>query len=181
MIAFRSSREGGGLFTVSPLGGIEQKLANFGFRPRFSPDSASVLFVDSLTHEGQRVKPDVFLVDSAGGTPRKIFGAFWSTLPWVQALDWHPDGRISVVGASDEPFFLTASPNQREPLRSAINRDVLDQLRLCGSIPELRWGVSAQQVVLVCASDRGRNILSIRVDPGTLKWTGPVQHFTLGR
>jgi len=37
-IAFRSEREGGGIYVVSTFGGAERKIASEGRRPRFSPN-----------------------------------------------------------------------------------------------------------------------------------------------
>src|SRR5215813_4865075 len=45
-IAYRSERGDGGIYTVPALGGagLERKIAAFGYHPRWSPDSAQILF-----------------------------------------------------------------------------------------------------------------------------------------
>lgn len=182
-LVFRSSAEGGGLFTVPAFGGVVRRLTNFGFRPRYSPDGSEILFVDSLAHESQKVKPGVFVVGPDGGTPRRVFQRFWSTLEWVQALDWHPDGRVSVVGSfvfDTTPFFLTAGLHDAEPHRSRIPTDVVSELKPCSRFSGLRWQPSGRELLFVCQLNERGNVWSVRVDPLTLDWTGHVEHVTFG-
>jgi DNA-binding winged helix-turn-helix (wHTH) protein len=50
-IAYRSERGDGGIYIVPALGGagLERKIAAFGFHPRWSPDSAQILFDAQFT------------------------------------------------------------------------------------------------------------------------------------
>ena len=43
-IAFRSERDGGGVYTMSALGGDERLIAPYGRRPAFSPDGESIVY-----------------------------------------------------------------------------------------------------------------------------------------
>src|SRR4029077_18701360 len=43
-IAFRSDRDGGGVYVISVLGGQETRIAEQGRRPRFSPDGRWIAY-----------------------------------------------------------------------------------------------------------------------------------------
>ena len=45
-LVFRSERDGGGIFLVPALGGVEQQLTSFGSHPAWSPGTSEILFVD---------------------------------------------------------------------------------------------------------------------------------------
>ena len=47
-IAFRSGRQGGGIFVMSPSGESVRRLTDFGFSPSWSPDGASIV----ISHSG---------------------------------------------------------------------------------------------------------------------------------
>ena len=100
MIAYRSEADGGGIHVIPALGGTERRLAKGGYRPRFSPDGRSVMFLSSLEHETTNVaRPDVYLVPSGGGAPRRLFERFWDQVSAFYHIDWHPDGtRMSFTG-----------------------------------------------------------------------------------
>lgn len=49
LIAFRSSRDGGGLFVVEPLGGSARRVANFGHDPAWHPDGRRIVFAKAAT------------------------------------------------------------------------------------------------------------------------------------
>ena len=44
-MAFRSEREGGGIFLAPAFGGRERRLTTFGFLPQWMPDGSQLLFV----------------------------------------------------------------------------------------------------------------------------------------
>jgi Tol biopolymer transport system component/DNA-binding winged helix-turn-helix (wHTH) protein len=81
-IAFRSERDGGGIYTVSTLGGGEpQLLAKGGFDPVFSPNGKEVLFILGLP------EPAAYIVSPHGGAPRQLCPS-WAIGGGV----WSPDG-----------------------------------------------------------------------------------------
>jgi Tol biopolymer transport system component len=43
-IVFRSEREGGGIYVVPTFGGVEQRIAELGRSPRFSPDGKCIAY-----------------------------------------------------------------------------------------------------------------------------------------
>jgi serine/threonine protein kinase/dipeptidyl aminopeptidase/acylaminoacyl peptidase len=87
-IAFRSERDGGGIYTISALGGDERLIASYGRRPVFSPDGESIVYWTGVTL-GPAIAVDgkIFVVPALGGQPRQI-GVENSWLPV-----WSPDGK----------------------------------------------------------------------------------------
>jgi Tol biopolymer transport system component len=74
-IVFRSEREGGGVYVVPTLGGVEQRLASLGRRPRFSPDGKWIAYwVGDLSYYGRR---HIFVIPATGGQPRELQPGFF--------------------------------------------------------------------------------------------------------
>jgi Tol biopolymer transport system component len=75
-IAFRSSREGGGIFVMGRTGEAVRRVTRSGFNPSWSPDGAQIAF----TSGRMDVKPgssdalsELLIVGVNGGEPRRIF------------------------------------------------------------------------------------------------------------
>ena len=78
------------------------------------------MFLSSLEHETTNVaRPDVYLVPSGGGAPRRLFERFWDQVGAFYNIDWHPDGtRISFTGVyANVSGFFTVSVNKGIPGR----------------------------------------------------------------
>jgi eukaryotic-like serine/threonine-protein kinase len=90
-IAFRSERDGGGVYLVSTAGGNEQRIADYGRRPRFSPDGQWIAYwvgpagVSPLTDGDFKI----YVLPTTGGTPRQIRPDFSSASYPV----WSPDSK----------------------------------------------------------------------------------------
>jgi len=89
-IAFRSSREGGGIFVMGRTGEAARRLTKVGFRPAWSPDGKELAF----TLENADLDPQntvglssLWAVDVASGTERQI-GTVDAVLP-----SWSPHGQ----------------------------------------------------------------------------------------
>jgi Tol biopolymer transport system component/DNA-binding winged helix-turn-helix (wHTH) protein len=110
-VAFRSERDGGGIYVVSALGGPEKLLAPGGRRPRFSPDGQTIAywtgtsgfaanFVGGTGPGGDYVAGTtaLYVVAASGGAPRRLRPEFKATRLPV----WSPDGeRILFLGVRD--------------------------------------------------------------------------------
>jgi Tol biopolymer transport system component len=72
-VAFRSDRDGGGLYVMETIGGQERKLADRGGYPAFSPDGATILFLVRNAFSG---RAGMFLVAATGAAPRPFQPAF---------------------------------------------------------------------------------------------------------
>ena len=94
-IAFRSDREGGGIFVMSSSGGPARRLTRFGFSPAWSPDGKALLvatgFVQDPKVYGRSSR--IWKIDAATGRRQLL-------VPWegVQP-SWSPHGtRIAFWG-----------------------------------------------------------------------------------
>ena len=74
-IAFRSERDGGGIFVMSAQGGQVRKLSNEGFHPAWSPNSQEIIYTLELVDypQNRRLPPDgLWAIDVASGRTRQI-------------------------------------------------------------------------------------------------------------
>jgi eukaryotic-like serine/threonine-protein kinase len=97
LIAFRSEREGGGIFIMTPQGKIVRRVSDFGFDPAWSPDGKNlVLATEGIVNPLSRPsRSALWTIDLATGRKRRIFDgdaaqpswsphsqriAFWGTI-----------------------------------------------------------------------------------------------------
>ncbi len=100
-IVFRSERDGGGLFAVPALGGTERRLTSFGVQPKWSPDGSQVLF--ALSSVESRA---TYVVALDHSPPHPVLEGFVNDdLRYVTCRGWHPDGRVSILGATRSQGF----------------------------------------------------------------------------
>ena len=86
-IVFRSERDGGGVYSVPALGGVERRLAALGRSPRFSPDGKWIAYwVGDQSYYSRRT---MYVIPAAGGEPRAIQPEFFSASRPV----WSSDGQ----------------------------------------------------------------------------------------
>ena len=98
MIAFRSEKNGGGVYLAPALGGSAVLLAPLGRNPRFSPDGRWVAYSvggEAVSNPGSA---GVFIVGSGGGVPRAIHPEMATATNPV----WSPNSdRLLVLGRKD--------------------------------------------------------------------------------
>jgi eukaryotic-like serine/threonine-protein kinase len=73
-IAFRSEREGGGIFLMGATGESVRRLTETGFNPAWSPDGREILVATEGVSDPQvrKTKSEVWRVDVATGTRRRV-------------------------------------------------------------------------------------------------------------
>ena len=107
-IAFRSERDGGGIYEIPAFGGEVQLLARDGLNPRFSPDGSQVAFwvgtpgvADAVPGSGA-----VWVVQADGGQPRRVGPEFTS----ARSPIWSPDGKhLLLVGYTSARAFESSA------------------------------------------------------------------------
>ncbi len=123
LIAFRSEREGGGIFVMEETGENPRRVVNFGFHPSWSPDGKSIAVSDvGYSRPTTRGRSSIWVVNVANGEKRKLAGDF------AYQPNWSPDGKriaywfmqdggrrdiatISVESGEITPVTKTASTN----------------------------------------------------------------------
>src|SRR6185503_18332508 len=92
-IAFRSDRNGGGLFVMQATGENVKRLADQGFDPAWSPDGKTIAFTTAPTNNPLSIiaASQLWTVDVADGHTQKVIDGI------VHQPSWSPDGhRIAV-------------------------------------------------------------------------------------
>jgi Tol biopolymer transport system component len=74
-IAFRSSRDGGGLFVMGRTGESVRRITRGGFNPDWSPDGTQLIFTSARTElrpQNAEQRGTVMIVSANGGEPREV-------------------------------------------------------------------------------------------------------------
>jgi eukaryotic-like serine/threonine-protein kinase len=74
-IAFRSERQGGGIFLMGSTGESVRRLTDSGYTPAWSPDGRQIVFVTESIHDplDRAYTSELWSVDVASGAKRKLF------------------------------------------------------------------------------------------------------------
>ena len=107
-IAFRSERDGGGIYEIPALGGDVRLLARDGLNPKFSPDGSQVAYWVGAPGVRPTVpgSGEVRVVLEAGGQPRRVGPNFTAARYPI----WSPDGKhLLLIGyTSAQAYDSTA-------------------------------------------------------------------------
>ena len=116
-IAFRSARQGGGIFVMGRTGEAVRRVADQGFRPTWSPDGMHLAFVTEnidMNPGNSESASDLWIVNAASGERRKL-GISDAVLP-----AWSPNGhRIAYtkrLGRPAQGDIYTIDPAGGEPV-----------------------------------------------------------------
>jgi Tol biopolymer transport system component len=116
-IAFRSARDGGGIFLMGATGESVRRLTDFGYNPAWSPDGKEIVFategvVDPL---GRPTTSQIWIINVASGEKRLLYKG-----DAVQP-QWSPHGsRIafwSVTGQGGQRDIWTISTGGGQPIQ----------------------------------------------------------------
>ncbi len=206
-VAFRSERDGGGIYVTSVLGGAERLLVRHGRRPRYSPQGDWIAYWTGFS-TGDPTAPDsnrIFIVPAQGGAPKQLAPQFESALFPV----WSPDGKhVLFIGArgSDSVAGKSLTGANRPADRAdwwvtdiatgaVVKTEVLTELHKqglsvwagagAGMAPDL-W-VPGENAVLFSATKAATNafrdsinIWSVRLSPKNWKALAPARQLTSG-
>lgn len=104
-IAYYSSRDGGGVYTVSTFGGEERKVAALGRGPRYSPDGKWIAYWTGIPRDVDMVATggEIYVVPAQGGAPKRMATDLLIGFSPI----WSPDStRLLAKGTKKgDPFF----------------------------------------------------------------------------
>jgi serine/threonine protein kinase len=184
-IVFRSERDGGGLFTVGVTGGSPERLVPFGYKPRWAPDGARVLFVESDVFNASRGRVYTVALDR---TPPQALDM--SKLPQQLALEaaigWHPDSqRVTFLrappgGGQFRVSLLDVESGTAQPLkvRPSVELGFREQSLNSVRTEPVAWAANRTVLYFVGFSKGLYNIWSVDVDPRTHEITGGPRRIT---
>ncbi len=186
-IAFRSERDGGGIYVVAAAGGQARRIAEFGRRPRFSPDGQSIAYwvgPPGLAPATDR-ETKTFVVAAAGGAPRQVRADFSSARFPV----WSPDGKyLLLLGRPD------SNATGADPLDWWITPVDSSDLKKTGACPAFRkfnagsetpcplpgyW--QGNHIFCSLPSANGANLWRADLDPGRREVTTQPLRLTSGQ
>jgi eukaryotic-like serine/threonine-protein kinase len=160
-IAFRSERDGGGIFLMGSTGESVKRLADFGYNPCWSPDGREVVVssVEWLDVMSRGTQGELWVIDVASGARRRIATPGDAVQP-----AWSPDGRRiaywSVSDAGQRDVFTV--PAAGGPVVAVTTDAAVDW--------DPVWSPDGRQ--LYFSSDRGgtMSLWRVAIDPasGTL-------------
>jgi eukaryotic-like serine/threonine-protein kinase len=169
-LVFRSERDGGGLFIVPALGGIERKLASFGVHPTWSSDSGEVYFLSGAA-PGEGLWPlRLHRVALDGSLPREVLAEFLGQGSWYWIAP-HPDGRISAWGTHRRlgDGFYTVDLQGRH-VSSRFNEIPFPAAEAFSARRRFRWHPDGSTLFVQTDVSNVYNLWKIRVDPNDLAW-----------
>jgi Tol biopolymer transport system component len=123
-IAFRSERDGGGIFVMGVTGESVRRLTEIGHNPAWSPDGRQLV----VATEGVELRPHVhlqrselWLVDAKSGTKRPLLQPQGAETDGMQP-SWSPhDKRIAFGGfVAGQRQIWTIDPNASQPKQTLV-------------------------------------------------------------
>src|ERR1051325_1718730 len=173
-IAFRSEREGGGIFVMSVTGESPVRLTQFGHHPAWSPDgrriAVSTEAVGLRPHERPR-ESELWIIDAVTGAARPLLRLRDKRESDAAQPSWSPNGkRIAYWGVSTNTGrrdIWTIKPDAPQPLQTIV-RVTTDSALHWNPV----WSSDGKQ--LYFGGDRGGtlNLWQVPMDEATGKAVG---------
>jgi hypothetical protein len=180
-VAFRSEREGGGIYEAPVIGGEAHLLVPRGRHPRFSPDGQFLMYSTDFTNSGFGTK--LFVLALGGERPNPI-APQCSINPNTA---WSPDSRRVLFagdcpGHDDETVIWTASPDgqdlRKTSLHNSFNRYDLDAASLMVSLDQ--WVPHPDRLLLPRLAGDVAYIGSLPIFADGMAANGPFERITYG-
>ena len=179
-IAFRSNRDGGGIYMVSALGGEAKLIAPDGRRPRFSPDGHWLAYWVGHVH----LQGDTYVISVEGGQPRRIIVG--DHLTRTRSPVWSPDGHRLLVSSGSEWWIApldggSAIKTGAASIFRSAALQVPDDVAGWQLPPAEEWKSEGGGAVIFSAmSGDSRNLWKIVLNPETGLTTSRPARFTFG-
>jgi Tol biopolymer transport system component len=164
-VAFRSERDGGGIYLVPATGGESRRIADYGRRPRFSPDGKWIAYWVGPPGVGLVAdrQNKVYVIPAAGGAPRQIRPDF----SWANYPIWAPDSKsLMLLG---RPDVGRDTPDATDWWITPVGEGELKKTGACGTL--LKNGLITDNQCAVPGDWEGNHIyFSLRSPDGYNLW-----------
>jgi eukaryotic-like serine/threonine-protein kinase len=177
-IAFRSEREGGGIFVMGVTGESVRRLTDVGHNPSWSPDGRQIVVATEVIELRPHVhlqRSDLWVVDARTGAKRPLLQARGSETDGMQP-SWSPHNKRIAFGgwAPNQRDIWTIDPNAPQPKQTLVR---------VTSDPSLHWNPvwSPDGRYLYFGSDRDGtlNLWRVAIDEETGKPAGEPEPLSL--
>jgi Tol biopolymer transport system component len=177
-IAFRSEREGGGIFVMGVTGESVRRLTDVGHNPSWSPDGRQIVVATEVVELRPHVHlrgSDLWIVDARTGAKRPLLQARGSETDGVQP-SWSPHNKRIAFGgwAPNQRDIWTIDPNAPQPKQTLVQ---------VTSDPSLHWNPvwSPDGRYLYFGGDRDGtlNLWRVAIDEETGKPAGTPEPLSL--
>jgi Tol biopolymer transport system component len=170
-IAFRSERDGGGLFVMGATGESVVRITDRGYRPAWSPDGTRLVFAsaDFTLPTARPARSELWVIEVASGKARKIFDG-----DAVQP-SWSPSGqRIAywaIPGTSGQRDIWTIPAEGGTPV--AVTEDApLDWNPV--------WAADGRHLYFSSTRGGSMNLWRVAIDEATGRTQAPPEPVTFG-
>jgi eukaryotic-like serine/threonine-protein kinase len=169
IVAFRSERDGGGIFVMSSNGESVRRISDFGFNPSWSPDGKSIVCAtEPVVRPEQRLgfKSALFVIDVASRRTQQIFAG-----DAVQP-SWSPSGKriaywtIQTAGQGMSRDIWTISSDGKNPVSVTADRP----LDWCP-----RWSPDGKHLYFLSDRDGSMNLWRVPIDESSGKVLGALE------
>ena len=170
-IAFRSERDGGGLFVMGSTGESPRRLTSAGYNPAWSPDSKKIVFATEgvSTPYSRSSTSELWQVDVETAAKRKIFAG-----DAVQP-SWSPDDRrIAFWGLSNgsrRALWTIPADGGGEPVRVSPDDDFFYWNPV--------WSTDGRWLYFVTNRNGSMNLARVRISPRTGEAEGEIEQITV--
>lgn len=168
-IAFRSERDGGGIFVMGALGESVRRLTDFGHNPSWSPDGTRIVIstvgVDLTPYSSSGQNGELWLIDARTGAKRRLTQ---SAVDAVQPA-WSPHGfRIAFWSTSwqGQRELWTIDPDATQPERTLMRVNAGPALQW-----NPVWAPDGKHLYFGSNADGTLNLWRIAMDEATGKST----------
>jgi Tol biopolymer transport system component len=174
-IAFRSDRDGGGLYVMPALGGGERLIMVKGNRPRYSPDGKWIAYTVDAS--------EAYVIPATGGVPRQIQVP---CCPIVAYPTWVGAGRLLVYARpegkneADSDWWVTSLEGGSAIRTGAVS--VLKQHGLSGKfglrfVPGF-WSADRRAVTFSAVYRNSTDLWELKLSPDTWRVSGSPRRLT---
>ena len=175
-IAFRSERDGGGIYLMSTLGGEERRIADGGRRPKFSPDGKWIAYFTGFYQHLQpfAVQSKLYVVAVSGGQPRELAPDF----RLASEAAWSADSKTLLVytGPISKADWYSVALDGSAPVKTGV----IAELRKHGIEPQAPAVWTDSSVLFPADLGDARNVWHVPFDSTKLQVTGAPKRLTSG-